>query len=170
MADALLRGERRNNESTETDGGAFAVLITNQLRDISHDKHLDVSVPGQASSCTVQGCVLPYGVIEVLYGTEEKTWSLPQDLPTPRKWAMSEHKVCAIARELRCGTAIASDVPQPAPEHAAPVPDCLESAAGKRLLGLQSAKNSLRERGSSNVYSRCPPFGKSRRNRRFDRR
>lgn len=42
MADALLRGQRRSDESMETDGGAFAFLITNQLRDISHDKHLDV--------------------------------------------------------------------------------------------------------------------------------
>ena len=52
MADALLRGERRNNESMETDGGAFAFLITNQLRDISHDKHLDVIyAPFQTRQC-----------------------------------------------------------------------------------------------------------------------
>jgi hypothetical protein len=42
MAHALLQGQRRSDESIETDGGAFAFLITNQLRDISHDKHLDV--------------------------------------------------------------------------------------------------------------------------------
>jgi len=42
MADALLQGQRRSDERMETDGGAFAFLITNQLRNISHDNHLDV--------------------------------------------------------------------------------------------------------------------------------
>jgi hypothetical protein len=42
MAEALLRGQRRSDKSIETDGDAFAFLITDQLRDISHDKHLDV--------------------------------------------------------------------------------------------------------------------------------
>jgi photosystem II stability/assembly factor-like uncharacterized protein len=89
------------------------------------------------SGCTEQGCILPYGVIEVLYGTKEKSWSLPQNLPMTRSWAMSGDKVCVVDRELRCGSAIASEVPQPAPEHAPPemfrvaqneplLSDCLE--------------------------------------------
>jgi retinol-binding protein 3 len=42
MADALLKSEQREDEREETDGGAFAFSITKQLRDISHDKHLEV--------------------------------------------------------------------------------------------------------------------------------
>lgn len=42
MADALLKSEQRDDEREETDGGAFAFLLTKQLRDMSHDKHLEV--------------------------------------------------------------------------------------------------------------------------------
>jgi retinol-binding protein 3 len=42
MADALLKSEQRDDEREETDGGAFAFSLTKQLRDISHDKHLEV--------------------------------------------------------------------------------------------------------------------------------
>jgi hypothetical protein len=42
MATALLKSEQRDDERVETDGGAFAFSLTKQLRDISHDKHLEV--------------------------------------------------------------------------------------------------------------------------------
>jgi retinol-binding protein 3 len=42
MAAALLKSEQRDDERAETDGGAFAFSLTKQLRDISHDKHLEV--------------------------------------------------------------------------------------------------------------------------------
>jgi retinol-binding protein 3 len=42
MADGLLKSEQRDDEREETDGGAFAFSLTKQLRDISHDKHLEV--------------------------------------------------------------------------------------------------------------------------------
>jgi hypothetical protein len=94
------------------------------------------------SGCTAQGCILPYGVIEVLYGATEKSWSLPQNLPMTRNWAMSGDRVCVVDRELRCGNATASDVPQPAPKNASPemfrvaesetlLPDCVECVLPK---------------------------------------
>lgn len=42
MAKALLKDESRDDESPERDGGAFAFSLTRQLRNISHDKHLEV--------------------------------------------------------------------------------------------------------------------------------
>jgi hypothetical protein len=117
-------------------GSGYSVPVALHSTDGQTWQH-GVRATWEFSSCTKQGCVLPYGVIEVLYGTQEMTWSLPQDLPTPSKWAMTGDQICVIDRGLRCGTAIASDVPQPAPEHAAPqmfqtawnqplVADCLD--------------------------------------------
>jgi hypothetical protein len=40
MADALLTHERRGDDDAETDGQTFASLLTMQMREASHDKHL----------------------------------------------------------------------------------------------------------------------------------
>ncbi|MGA8029881.1 MAG: S41 family peptidase [Bryobacteraceae bacterium] len=42
MADALAAHERAGDYNAETDGAAFAELLTKELRDISHDRHLRV--------------------------------------------------------------------------------------------------------------------------------
>jgi hypothetical protein len=42
MADTLLRNQKEGNFDTIKDGAAFAALLTHQLRDVSHDVHLDV--------------------------------------------------------------------------------------------------------------------------------
>jgi hypothetical protein len=42
MADALLAHEKNGDDNAETDGGAFADLLTRQLREVSHDRHLRV--------------------------------------------------------------------------------------------------------------------------------
>lgn len=42
MSDALLAHEKRGDDSAATDGSAFANLLTRQMRDVSHDLHLDV--------------------------------------------------------------------------------------------------------------------------------
>ncbi len=42
MADALLAHERAGDDNAETDGALFAELLTKQLRDVSHDRHLNV--------------------------------------------------------------------------------------------------------------------------------
>jgi retinol-binding protein 3 len=41
MADALHTHERRGDDDSATDGPAFAALVTGQMRDVSHDLHLD---------------------------------------------------------------------------------------------------------------------------------
>ncbi len=42
MADALTAHERAGDDNAETDGAAFAELLTKQLQDVSHDRHLHV--------------------------------------------------------------------------------------------------------------------------------
>jgi hypothetical protein len=42
MSDALLAHEQRGDYNSATDGSAFANLLTRQIRDVSHDLHLDV--------------------------------------------------------------------------------------------------------------------------------
>ena len=42
MADALLQHEKRGDYDAVTDGAAFADLLTTQLRDLGHDRHLIV--------------------------------------------------------------------------------------------------------------------------------
>jgi len=41
-ADALLAHEKNGDDDRVTDGEAFANLLTNQIRDASHDMHLEV--------------------------------------------------------------------------------------------------------------------------------
>jgi hypothetical protein len=40
MADALLAHEKRGDDDAETDGQGFANLLTMQMREVSHDRHL----------------------------------------------------------------------------------------------------------------------------------
>jgi len=42
MAEALLAHEKNGDDDTATDGEAFAGLLTRQMRDVSHDAHLEV--------------------------------------------------------------------------------------------------------------------------------
>lgn len=42
MSDALLAHETRGDDNAATDGTAFANLLTRQMRDVSHDNHLDL--------------------------------------------------------------------------------------------------------------------------------
>ncbi len=43
MADELLAHEKRGDDAAVTGGGAFAELLTEQMRDVSHDRHLEVA-------------------------------------------------------------------------------------------------------------------------------
>jgi len=42
MANALLEHEKNGDDDAATDSSAFAELLTQQMRDVSHDKHLEV--------------------------------------------------------------------------------------------------------------------------------
>lgn len=43
MADTLLRHERNGDDTGVTNGSAFAGLLTKQMRDVSHDRHLELA-------------------------------------------------------------------------------------------------------------------------------
>jgi hypothetical protein len=43
MADALLAHEKRGDDDEKMDGEAFAALLTRQMRDVSHDRHLELA-------------------------------------------------------------------------------------------------------------------------------
>jgi hypothetical protein len=49
MADALLMHEHRGDDDAETDGQMFATLLTMQMREVSHDKHLRMVYQPQGS-------------------------------------------------------------------------------------------------------------------------
>ena len=42
MADALVGHEKKGDDNAATDGRAFAELLTQQMRDVSHDRHLEL--------------------------------------------------------------------------------------------------------------------------------
>jgi hypothetical protein len=98
-------------------GGGYSVSVVLHSHDTRTWQH-GVRPTKEFNGCTAQGCFLPYGVVDVLYGTTEKNLSLPQDLPTTSKWAMAGSRVCMVGQDLKCGTVLASEMPQPAPENA----------------------------------------------------
>ncbi|WP_035350055.1 hypothetical protein [Edaphobacter aggregans] len=98
-------------------GGGYSAPVALHSPDARNWTH-GVRATTEFQACTTQGCILPYGVIEVLYGESERIFSLPQNLPTTSKWAMVGTKVCIVDDGLECGSAIASNSPQPAPEDA----------------------------------------------------
>jgi hypothetical protein len=50
MADALLEHEKSGDDDAETDGAAFADLLTAQMREASHDRHLGVGLWARRNS------------------------------------------------------------------------------------------------------------------------
>jgi hypothetical protein len=58
MADSLLAHEKNGDDDAAGDGAAFADLLTNQMRDVSHDRHLELAYshePLPASRFDAQG-------------------------------------------------------------------------------------------------------------------
>jgi hypothetical protein len=98
-------------------GGGYSAPVALHSGDAQSWTH-GLRATQEFQGCTAQGCMLSYGVIEVLYGEPEQVFSLPQNLPTTPKWAMTGTRVCMVDDGLECGSAIASSSPQPAPEDA----------------------------------------------------
>jgi hypothetical protein len=98
-------------------GGGYSAPVALYSSDARTWQH-GIRATNEFNGCTVQGCFLPHGVIEVLFGDAEKIWSLPQNFPTSRNWAMARGKACMVSNQLACGSAIESDAPQPPPENA----------------------------------------------------
>ena len=58
MAEALLMHEKNGDDAAATDGGTFANLLTKQIREVSHDRHLELAYtpdPLPASHFDAQG-------------------------------------------------------------------------------------------------------------------
>ena len=58
MADSLLAHKKNGDDDAAADGAAFAALLTKQIRDVSHDRHLEVAYsqdPLPASRFDAQG-------------------------------------------------------------------------------------------------------------------
>jgi len=100
--------------------GGYSAPVALHSADAHNWQH-GATASTEFNGCTDQGCFLPYGVVEVLFGDTEKVWSLPQDLPMTSRWAMAGTSICMIRNGLKCGTAIDSDVPQPMPDEAGPM-------------------------------------------------
>jgi photosystem II stability/assembly factor-like uncharacterized protein len=98
-------------------GGGYSAPVALHSPDARNWTH-GVRATAEFQGCTTQGCILPYGVIEALYGESEQIFSLPQNLPTTPRWAMTGTRVCMVDDGLECGSVIASSSPQPAPENA----------------------------------------------------
>jgi len=97
-------------------GGGYSVPVTLYSTDARSWQH-GIRATNEFNGCTTQGCFLPRGVIEVLFGDTEKIFSLPQDVRTTENWALAEGRVCTVSNQLLCGSAIDSDSPQPEPEN-----------------------------------------------------
>jgi Peptidase family S41 len=55
MADALLAHEKRGDDDAETDGQGFANLLTMQMREVSHDRHLGMDYRPEENSGSLTG-------------------------------------------------------------------------------------------------------------------
>lgn len=97
--------------------GGYSVPVALYSSDARIWQH-GVRATDEFYGCTVQGCFLPQGAIEMLFGDTEKIWSLPQNLPTTQNWAMAQGKACTVSDQLACGSVIESDAPQPPLENA----------------------------------------------------
>lgn len=85
MADALLAHEKAGDYDSITDGAAFADLLTRQLRDVSHDMHLEVvysrnPLPGHPRAPTPEGLARYRKTMEQENCTFEKVEVLPHNI------------------------------------------------------------------------------------------
>jgi hypothetical protein len=96
-------------------GGGYSAAVTLRSSDGQRWTH-GVRASTEFDGCTPQACYLRYGVLEDLYGKDEKIWSLPQDAAMSAQWAMVADTVCNVDGFLKCGKAIPSPAAQPMPE------------------------------------------------------
>ena len=85
MAEALLAYEKAGDYDAITDGSAFAALLTKQLRDVSHDLHLDVvyskaPLPEHPTGPTPEGVARYRAAMEQQNCTFERVEILPHNI------------------------------------------------------------------------------------------
>jgi hypothetical protein len=102
MADALLEYEKSGDYSAVTDGAAFADLLTRQMRDVSHDLHLDVvysqaPLPNRPPGPTPEGRARYRASMEQQNCTFEKVEILPRNVGYLKLNSFPEPSICRPA-------------------------------------------------------------------------
>ena len=99
IADALLAHEKSGDDNAMTDGGAFADLLTKQMREVSHDLHLEVvysQTPFHAGSTgsTAERLARYRKVMEENNCTFEKVEILPHNIGYLKLNSFPEPSIC----------------------------------------------------------------------------
>ncbi len=99
IADALLAHEKRGNDDAISDGGAFADLLTKQMRDISHDAHLvlvysPATLPQQPTRTTPEDLARYREIMERENCTFEKVATLPRNIGYLKLNSFPDPSVC----------------------------------------------------------------------------
>jgi hypothetical protein len=98
-ADALLAHEKNGDHDTVTDGGAFADLLTKQIRDMSHDMHLEViysrnPLPDRPLGPTPEGLARYRKALEQDNCTFKKVEILPHNIGYLKLNAFPDPSIC----------------------------------------------------------------------------
>jgi hypothetical protein len=96
MAEALLAHEKAGDYDAMTDGAAFAGLLTRQLRDVSHDMHLEV-VYSQSPlrGPTSEGLARYRRILQENNCTFEKVQVLPHNIGYLKLNSFPDPSICA---------------------------------------------------------------------------
>jgi hypothetical protein len=99
MADALLTHEMRGDDSVAMDGTAFAHLLTGQMRDVSHDMHLEMVysqsvLPRQPSAETAESAARYRRAMEEENCMFEKVEILPGNIGYLKLNAFPDPSIC----------------------------------------------------------------------------
>jgi len=99
MADALLAHEKNGDYGRVTDGADFADLLTGQLRDVSHDMHLDVLysqnlLPDRPPGPTPEGLARYRNAMQQTNCTFEKVEILPHNIGYLKLNSFPDPSIC----------------------------------------------------------------------------
>jgi hypothetical protein len=99
MADALLAHEKRGDDDAMTNGEIFAKQLTSQMRDVSHDMHLELvysqdPLPRQPTGQTPQGLARYRQALEQENCTFEKVEILPHNIGYLKLNSFPDPSVC----------------------------------------------------------------------------
>jgi hypothetical protein len=99
MADALRTHEKRGDDDAITNGEAFADLLTKQMRDVSHDMHLELvysrsPLPQLPTGPTPEGLARYRAAMNQKNCTFEKVESLPRNIGYVKLNSFPDLSVC----------------------------------------------------------------------------
>jgi hypothetical protein len=95
MADALVAGQRCGDDTPAADGKTFAALLTAQMRDVSHDMHLEVVYnPAPASQSTPNEFARMLAALQKDNCSFKKVQILPHNIGYVRLDAFLEPSAC----------------------------------------------------------------------------